>query len=143
MKIMTPDLWKKTLTASAVWNWTIGAGIKSSPEKTIHFFFGKDTPNQDPIAKIMTGMFGSTITFFGLSYFLFSRNPKSNRGAIWLGMILKDVCFAVFSKLYKADKATIWPVLITFGDFLWSILFGLFLWDTKDDEQYKVMEKPW
>ncbi len=77
--------------------------------------------------------FYTHVLVFGFGYYLVSRDPEKNRGIVWMGMLAKIAFFFAAIPYYLRKKITALTLLLAFGDFVFGILFGLFLLDTRRD----------
>jgi len=73
------------------------------------------------------------VLVFGFGYYLVSRNPEKNRGIVWMGMLAKIPFFFAAIPYYLKKKITLLTLILAFGDFVFGVLFGLFLLDTRKD----------
>jgi hypothetical protein len=83
------------------------------------------------ISALFYRLFLTAVIMFGIGYYIVSRNLTLNRAVVWLGLVSKLILFAVFTVLFFIDKATLLAFLALCGDAAWSLLFILFLWQTK------------
>ncbi|HQI00339.1 MAG TPA: hypothetical protein PLA18_03615 [Deltaproteobacteria bacterium] len=77
--------------------------------------------------------FYTHVLVFGFGYYLVSRNPEKNRGIVWMGMLAKIPFFFAAIPYYLKKKITLLTLILAFGDFVFGVLFGLFLLDTRKD----------
>ena len=77
--------------------------------------------------------FYTHVLVFGLGYYLVSRDPEKNRGIVWMGMLAKIAFFFAAIPYYLRKKITALTLLLAFGDFVFGVLFGLFLVNTRKD----------
>ena len=72
------------------------------------------------------------VIIFGAGYWAVSRDLLANRAVVWMGLIAKLLIFFTFVYYYVLGQATWFSVFGCSGDFAFSILFILFLYQTKD-----------
>jgi predicted membrane-bound dolichyl-phosphate-mannose-protein mannosyltransferase len=72
------------------------------------------------------------VIIFGAGYWAVSRDLLANRTVVWMGLIAKLLIFFTFVYYYILGQATWFSVFGCSGDFAFSILFILFLYQTKE-----------
>lgn len=77
--------------------------------------------------------FYTHVFVFGTGYYIVSRDPAKNRGIVWMGMLAKIVFFFVAIPYYLRKKITAITFILAFGDLVFGMLFGLFLWKTRNE----------
>ena len=73
------------------------------------------------------------VLVFGIGYYLVSRDVNKNRGIVWMGVIGKLCFFFFLTYSYLIAKSTILSFLGGTGDFIFTILFLNFLWQTRNE----------
>jgi hypothetical protein len=113
--------------------WNIGIGLTGAcaTDFSVALFFGPGAVTDAFLAALSFKLFMVAITVFGVGYYMVSRDLTMNRGIIWLGLACKMILFFLFNYLFFTGRATILAVLTVTGDFIWSLLFILFLYQTR------------
>lgn len=73
------------------------------------------------------------ILIFGIGYYFVFRDVSKNRGIVWMAIIGKSVFFIFFTYSYFTDRASLLALLGGTCDLIFTLIFLLFLWQTKDD----------
>jgi len=135
MKVRSNGFFSKIFLLAALWNFSIGFIGIFFTDFSLSLFFGQSIAGTGFIAVLMFRLFMAAVIIFGLGYFIVSRDVMFNRGIIWLGLLSKLILFAVFIYLYFMGRTAFPAALAVTGDFLWSILFLLFLRQTVERVQ--------
>jgi len=130
MKTKNNDFFIKTFLFASLWNISIGVIGIFFTDFSIGLFFSPDAVTSDFIAKLFFRLFMIAVIIFGTGYFIVSREITLNRGIVWMGLISKLILFVIFFTYYVDGSATIMALLAVTGDFLWSLIFILFLYQT-------------
>lgn len=130
MKDLNDNFFIKAFFLASLWNIAISLTGIFFTDFSISLFFGSGAVTDDFIAKLFFRLFMLAVMIFGAGYFFVSRNLMLNRGIIWLGLFSKLCLFVIFVIYFIAGSATIMALLAVTGDFLWSLLFILFLYQT-------------
>lgn len=126
------NFFKKMFFYAGLWNAGIGITGLTSPDFCTALFFGPDIITSEFTGRLMFRLFMTAVIIFGAGYYIVSRDLMLNRGIIWLGLTSKIILFTIFIYYYIIQKATLIAALAVTGDFLWSLLFILFLYQTWD-----------
>ncbi|HOO73194.1 MAG TPA: hypothetical protein PK926_15660 [Spirochaetota bacterium] len=116
---------------AGLWNVAIGMTGLLFTDFSIALFYGPAAVTGDFVALLSFRLFMVAIIAFGIGYYLVSRDTGLNRGIVCLGLACKMILFAVYLCCYFTGRATVMAALAVTGDFLWSLLFGLFLYRTR------------
>lgn len=113
--------------------WNFGAGLFGLFASKLGFelLFGEDAYVGDYHQLWLFRAFWAVVLMFGIGYLLVSMNTRENRGIVWLGILGKITLLAFVTHAVASDEATIVWMLIAVGDFLWSLLFAWFLYETR------------
>lgn len=132
MKKISNDHWRKMFFLGSLWN--IGNGLLGLCfyDFTIRLFFGPEAVTDNFLALLFFRFFMIAVILFGVGYYVISRNLLANRAIIWMGLIAKLIIFFTFVYYYALGQATWFSVFGCSGDFVFSILFILFLYQTKN-----------
>jgi len=131
MKTQSDRFYKNMFTMASLWNLSIGLTGLIFTEFSIKLFFGDTAYTGDFVAIVCFRIIMIAVFIFGTGYFIVSRDLMLNRGMVLTGLASKIFLFALFIVLYFTARATLIAALALTGDFLWSILFILFLIQTK------------
>lgn len=129
---MSDNFFIKVFFLGALWNICLGLAGILFYDLTITLFFGAEAVSHDLVSSLFYRLFMAAIIIFGIGYYIVSRDLSRNRAVLWLGLAGKITLFIVFTVLFVTGNATILAILTLTGDLAWSILFLLFLWQTKD-----------
>jgi hypothetical protein len=132
MKKISTDFWGKMFFVGSLWNISIGIIGICFFDFTIRLFFGPEAVTDNLLALIFFRFFMLAVIIFGAGYWAVSRNLLANRAVVWMGLIAKLLIFFTFVYYYALGQASWFSVFGCSGDFAFSILFILFLYQTKD-----------
>lgn len=132
MKKVSNDFWQKMFFIGSLWNIGIGLTGLCFYDLTITMFFGAQAVTDNLLAFIFFRFFMIAVILFGVGYYVVSRDLRANRAVVWLGLIAKLIIFFTFVYYYALGQATWFSVFGCSGDFVFSFLFILFLYQTKD-----------
>lgn len=150
MKKISSGLWQKMLVVGALWNISIGLTSLLLTDFILMMMFGK-APITENLSAFMNGtvpvvdnlqiliffrFFMIAVILFGIGYYWVSRNLLANRAIIWLGLVAKLMIFFTFAYYYALGQSSFFSVLICSGDFIFSIFFILFLYQTRGDQNH-------
>jgi len=130
MKTMSSKFFLKTFLFASLWNVSIGLTGIFFTDFSIGLFFGPDAVTAGFLAELFFRLFMIAVIIFGAGYYIVSRDITLNRGIVWMGLVSKLILFVVFLIYYITGSATIMALLAVTGDFLWSLIFILFLYQT-------------
>lgn len=131
MKTESAVFFTKMFFLAGLWNLCIGLTGLFFTDFSVALFFGEGAVTSAFLAVVMFRLFMVAIMIFGLGYYLVSRELMLNRGIIWLGLISKIILFVIFIYFFFTGKATLIAALALSGDFLWSLLFLQFIYQTR------------
>lgn len=131
MKNLSDNFYSKMFFLGALWNIAIGLAGVLFYELTITLFFGPDAVVYNLISAMFYRLFMIAVIVFGIGYFIVSRDLSQNRAILWLGLACKMILFIVFTSLFFSGKATLLAFITLSGDFIWSLMFFYFLWQTR------------
>jgi len=123
---------KRMFILAGLWNAGIAFIGLTFTVFSITLFFGRDAGTSEFMGLLMFRLFMAAVMIFGAGYYIVSRELTLNRGIIWLGLSSKLILFTVFLLFFISGKVTLIAALAVTGDFLWSLLFILFLHQTRD-----------
>lgn len=126
------EFWKKMFFLSSVWNIGIGLTGLCFYDFTIRLLFGPGAVTDNLLALIFYRFFMIAVILFGVGYYVVSRDLLANRAIIWLGLIAKLIIFFTLVYYYALGQATRFSVFGCSGDFVFSLLFILFLYQSKE-----------
>lgn len=132
MKKISNDLWKKMFFLGSLWNLGIGLIGLCFYDLAITMLFGAQAVTDNLLALIFFRFFMIAVILFGVGYYIVSRDLLANRAVIWLGLAAKLIIFFTFVYYYALGQATWFSVFGCSGDFAFSVLFIIFLYQTKD-----------
>jgi hypothetical protein len=132
MKTLSDDIYKKLFALGALWNISIGLTGVLFYDFSATLFFGADAVAHNLMSVLFFKLLMTAIIAFGIGYYIVSRDLFLNRGIVWLGLVCKMILFAVFTWLFFDGQAQVMAFLAVLGDFAWSLLFILFLIQTKE-----------
>lgn len=146
MKTINVNFWKKMFFVGSLWNISIGLSGLLLTDFILMMMFGK-APMTENFSAFINGtvpvtnnlqtliffrFFMIAVILFGIGYYWVSRDLLANRAVIWLGLVAKLMIFFTFAYYFTMGQSSFFSVLICSGDFVFSILFILFLYQTKD-----------
>ena len=146
MKKISTDFWQKMFFVGALWNISIGLISLLLTDFIIMMMFGK-APMTENLSAFINGtvpvvdnlhtliffrFFMIAVIIFGIGYYmgLAGSAGQSRCYLAWTGRQAYDLFYICL--LLCAGTASLFSVLICSGDFVFSILFILFLYQTKD-----------
>jgi hypothetical protein len=132
MSRISNDFWQKIFFLGSLWNISIGLIGLCFYDLSIQMLFGAQAVTDNLLALIFFRFFMIAVILFGVGYYIVSRDLLSNRAVIWLGLAAKLIIFFTFVYYYALGQATWFSVFGCSGDFAFSILFIVFLYQTKD-----------
>lgn len=146
METINVNFWKKMFFVGSLWNISIGLTGLLLTDFILMMMFGK-APMMENFSAFINGtvpvvdnlqtliffrFFMIAVILFGIGYYWVSRDLLANRAIIWLGLVAKLMIFFTFAYYFTMGQSSFFSVLICSGDFVFSILFILFLYQTKD-----------
>jgi len=129
---MSDTFYKKMFFWGALWN--ICAALTGLFFYKFQFslFFGPEAFIDNFYQALAYKMTMLAILLFGIGYYIVSKELTLNRAIVWLGMTGKIILFFIFTYCFITGKATVVAFIVLFGDFIWSILFAMFLYQTRN-----------
>lgn len=95
--------------------------------------YGFKTKIEYGVTTFILRTFYTHVLVFGMGYYIVSRDPSKNRGIVWMGMVAKIAFFFAAIPYFLKRKITALTFLLAFGDFVFGVLFGFFLRNTRSD----------
>ena len=132
MKKISSDFWQKMFFIGALWNISIGLIGLCFYDLAITMLFGSQAGTDNLLALIFFRFFMIAVIIFGVGYYIVSRNIWANRAVVWMGLTAKLIIFFTFIYYYVMDQAGWFSVFGSSGDFIFSIFFIVFLYQTKE-----------
>ena len=131
MKRVSDKAYTKMFFIAALWNFSLSLSWILFPKLILKMTFGRE---MDP-SLVLGNYYASTYFFsfwvaiflFGLGYYLVSRDITKNHGIIWMGICGKLAVFFFFTYSYITGLSTFFSFVGGAGDFVFTILFLLFL----------------
>ncbi|MCD6571310.1 MAG: hypothetical protein J7L53_11460 [Deltaproteobacteria bacterium] len=133
MKIISDKVYSDMFFIGALWNLAIGLGCLTLFRLSMRLLYGAKAVTNNIVATLPLRFFYGSVAIFGWGYYMVSRDLKKNRGIVWMGILAKLIIFVTFIYYYLKKNIKIIPVLLGFGDFIFTILFSLFLWETRNN----------
>jgi len=136
MNKMSDTFFRKLFFWGALWN--ISAALTGLFFYNFQFslFFGPESLIDNFYQVLAFKMSMLAILLFGIGYYIVSKELTLNRAIVWLGMIGKIVLFFIFTYYFIEGKATFVAFMVFFGDFIWAILFAMFLYQTREEVKF-------
>ncbi len=135
MKKLSGNFYAKLFFTGALWNFSFSVPGLLFPEFTLELGFGPAIApyimNND-FALSLYRFWHGAILIFGIGYYIVSRDITKNRGIVWMAIYGKLTFFFFLSYYYFTERAAILSFFGGCGDFIFTLLFALFLWQTKD-----------
>jgi len=133
MKILSNDFYKKMFALGGFWNLGIGFTGLLFTDFAVGLFFEPGVNAETFLGSMMLKIVMLAVIIFGIGYLMVARSIEHNRGLVWLGILSKLILFCFFLWYFIMGKTAILGFLTLCGDFLWSVLFLLFLRQTSGD----------
>jgi hypothetical protein len=130
---MSDKSFSRMFLLAALWNFAASVGGLLSYETQFKLTFGEEAFTGDFHQALLYRGFLLSVLLFGVGYYLVSRDTSQNRGIVWLGAVGKVLVFLFFTDAFLEGHATAAAWGVSIGDFLWTLLFVWFLYQTKDD----------
>jgi hypothetical protein len=134
---LSRQFFQRMFFVSALWNFSASIPGMLFPELSMKLFFGAAMDTSlllgNYYAYSMYLFWWGAVLLFGIGYYQVSRDIERNRGIVWMAIIGKLCFFAFFVASYCAGKATVLALLGGCGDFVFTVLFLIFLWQTRKE----------
>ncbi len=138
MKRISDKAYTRMFLFAALWNISLSVPCILFPKLILTMIFG---PEMDQ-SLILGNFYASTYFFsfwvaiflFGLGYYFVSRDITKNHGIIWMGICGKIPVFFFYTYSYFTGRTSLFSFLGGIGDFVFTILFLIFLWQTRTGE---------
>jgi hypothetical protein len=124
--------WSIMFYIAAVFNILAAVWSLLTPENTALLMYGSKTALDNPAASINSTAFLVFVIIFGIGYAMVAKDTSKNRGIVWLGIIGKLYVFSAWGFYCKAGLVTPTAFIGTSGDLIFSILFIIFLYKTRE-----------
>lgn len=137
MKRITDNTYSRMFFFAALYNLSFAIPGLLFPEFSISLAFGPRVIQSIFInfyASSFYYMFWGSVLIFGIGYYFVSRDITKNRGIVWMGIIGKTPVFIYFCYSYFSGHSLLLSLLGGTGDLMFTILFLLFLWQTRSDD---------
>ncbi|HQP30706.1 MAG TPA: hypothetical protein PLB81_05210 [Deltaproteobacteria bacterium] len=134
MAHLSEKTYRDIFFVGALWNLMVGLGNLTFFKTSMRIMFGKNAVTNAITSTLPLRFFYIAVALFGWGYYMVSRNLKENRGIIWMGMAAKVIIFGTFVWYYRLRQVKILAVLAGSVDFVFTILFAIFMWDTRRKE---------
>lgn len=132
--MFTEKTYKDIFTAGAAWNLMMGLGNLTFFKTSMRLVFGRRAVTSAVVATLPLRFFYIAVALFGWGYAMVARDLKRNRGIVWMGTAAKVIIFGSFAWYYRRRQVGIIALLAGAVDAIFTILYGLFLWDTRHEE---------
>jgi hypothetical protein len=121
----------------ALWNMSFSVPGLIFPEFSLRLTFGPEMDQSlvlgNYYAHSIYLFWWASVLLFGIGYFIVSLDIWKNRGIVWLGIIGKLCFYYFFTYSYFTGRSTVLSFLGGSGDFIFTILFLNFLWQTRKE----------
>jgi hypothetical protein len=134
MAIMKEETYRDMFFIGALWNLMVGLGCLTMFKTSMWLQFGKKAITNNITSTLPLRFFYIAIALFGWGYYMVSRNLKENRGIIWMGMAAKIIIFGSYAWYYRLKQVRILALFAPSVDFVFTLFFALFLWDTRKQQ---------
>lgn len=133
MDRQTKEYYSKLFFIGALWNMCIAGSGLLLPKLINKIVFGFRTTIAYGATTFALRLTWALIFVYGIGYYFVSRDPEKNRGIVWMGIIGKLAFFFTALVYYSRKFITLLTMLLCFGDFVFSALFAMFLFKTRDE----------
>jgi hypothetical protein len=133
MDQLSKEKYSKLFLIGALWNISIASSGLLLPKLINKLVFGLKSVITYGATTFALRLVWAVVFVFGIGYYFVSRDPQKNRGIVWMGIIAKLAFFFTALTYYPKKVITLLAMLLCFGDFVFSILFALFLVKTKGE----------
>jgi hypothetical protein len=131
MSLVQEKTYRDMFFVGALWNLMVGLGNLTLFKTSVRLLFGKEAVTRAVVATLPLRFFYTAVAIFGWGYYMVSRDLKSNRGIVWMGITAKVIIFSAFAWYYRLRKIGILALLAGCVDLVFTAGFALFLWDTR------------
>ncbi len=132
MDQLTKEKYSKLFLIGALWNLSIGGSALLLPGFINKLVFGFKTVITYGATTFALRLAWALIFVYGIGYYFVSQDPEKNRGIVWMGILGKMAVFITALFYFPKKIITLLAMLLCLGDFVFSILYALFLVKTKD-----------
>ena len=133
MDQLSKEKYSKLFLIGALWNISIASSGLLLPKLINKLVFGLKSVITYGATTFALRLVWAVVFVFGIGYYFVSRDPQKNRGIVWMGIIAKLAFFFTALTYYPKKVITLLAMLLCFGDFVFSILFALFLVKNKGE----------
>ncbi len=133
MKKLSNDFYSKMFLVSALWNISASSGSMLLFDLHFKYFVGTDEVMNNFYTSLYGRIFLMFVFFFGVGYYIVSRDVTKNRGIVWMGALAKITLCIIYTYCYMIDRVTLIGFTMINIDFIWAMLYLLFLRQTRDD----------
>ncbi len=138
MDQLSKGKYSKLFLIGALWNLSIGGSALLLPGLINKLVFGFKTVITYGPTTFAFRIMWALIFVYGIGYYFVSQDPEKNRGIVWMGILGKMAVFITALFYFPRKVISLLAMLLCFGDFVFSILFALFLAKTKDEAKGAV-----
>jgi len=131
MAYLKEETYREMFFIGSLWNLMVGLGSLTMFKMSMWLLFGKKAMTNAITSTLPLRFFYIAVALFGWGYYMVSRNLKENRGIIWMGMTAKIIIFGTFAWYYRLKQIKLFALLAGCVDFVLTLLFAMFLWDTR------------
>ncbi|HOW80978.1 MAG TPA: hypothetical protein PK573_00330 [Spirochaetota bacterium] len=137
MKRLSDKFYSRLFFLGALWNFTFSLAGLVLPAFSMRLTFGPDMDQNlvlgNYYSRSMYLFWWASVLLFGIGYYIVSRDINKNRGIVWMAVIGKLAFFFFFTYSFFTDRSTLLSFLGGSGDFGFTILFLIFLLQTRKE----------
>ena len=128
---MSDRVYRWIFLIGSIFNISVGLLLIIFTRLSIEVFFGPQADPDNRLTILFYRMFMMAVIVFGIGYFLVYLDLTKNRGIVLLGALSKLILVAVSVVLVLGGDATTYLLLAVAPDFLFTLVFCLFLWQKR------------
>jgi hypothetical protein len=132
MTTLSKSFYQKIFFWGAVWNFSVALPGLLFYKLQFGQTFGPESFTGNFHLTLLFIIFMLAVLIFGIGYYIVSIDPFLNRGIVWMGIMGKLCLFCILTFCFIVGKATLIAFMLVLGDVIWSVLFGLFLYQTRE-----------
>lgn len=133
MDRQTKEYYSKLFFIGSLWNMSIAGSGLLLPRLINKIAFGTKATIAYGATTFALRLTWALVFVYGIGYYLVSRDPEENRAVVWMGIIGKLAFFFTALVYYSKRFITLLTMLLCFGDFVFSVLFAMFLFKTRHE----------
>ena len=138
MDRLTKENYSKLFLIGALWNMLFASCGLFVPRLADKLLFGFKSAITSGTTAFGLKLTWALVFVFGIGYYIVSLDPEKNRGIVWMGILGKLAFFFTTVQFYCKKAIILLTPILAFGDFVFSVLFAMFLFKTKDDAKGAV-----